>query len=287
MDKEKILDIIIFVVIAGIGVFTAYITFGILNSQAQATIQRYSVGGAIAGALISWSLLTSLYLQIRQSSTELRELRKQNEELQQKLIRGTPHPPGFVIEISEQQKIVLARPEIWERRGGVVFDFELPDKLLKTDDFVPPRFTCSFTPIPEDITASEYYEKYLERFNGPLTSSYTRESVGLGGEPNSIQSLKVIAHEWVQITLSKNPITGKEMRVPIYIDKQTFERGKNQQNATDIKKIFYAEVGHMYVVCYHKNVDTVYFLEFLDGEKDFVGSSTIFNQIVNSIRFLL
>ena len=77
MRSEKIFDLVVWLFIASVGLVAAYVCFGILNSQASGRYQQYSVGGAIAGALISWSVLTSVYLQLRGSSNELQDLRRE------------------------------------------------------------------------------------------------------------------------------------------------------------------------------------------------------------------
>ena len=87
-DREKFVDISIIVIIAAVGLFTAFLTFGILDSQASAKNPQYSVGGAIAGALISWGVLGSLYRQFRQSSDTLRQLKVTNAKLQETIERG-------------------------------------------------------------------------------------------------------------------------------------------------------------------------------------------------------
>ncbi|MFZ0751442.1 MAG: hypothetical protein WAM70_18910, partial [Pyrinomonadaceae bacterium] len=233
-QREKVVDGVIVLFIALVGLLTAYVTFGVLKSQAEGEFQGYQLGGAIAGAIVSWSMLASVYLQIRKSSGELQELRERNEELQQKLIRGTPRPPGFEIELAEQQKLVLARPKEWERRGGIIFDFVLPDERLQAKDNFPARFLCSFIPIPkrsadpkqskEIKSCTDYYEKYLMTFAGhPYIQSYTSEYISIGGDPQHTESLKIIAHQYVRIFSEKDPITSKETRNWKFIGKDAFE----------------------------------------------------------------
>ncbi|MDP8973555.1 MAG: hypothetical protein M3N45_10400 [Actinomycetota bacterium] len=115
MRKDKIIDLVAVVTIALVGLLTAYVCFGLLQSEASGEFQQYSVGGAIAGALASVSLLSTTYLQIRKSGSEIQKLRETNQELQQKIIRGAPRPPGFDTEVSERQRIVLAGPKIGSR----------------------------------------------------------------------------------------------------------------------------------------------------------------------------
>ena len=128
MRSEKFFDLMVLVFIAAAGLATAYVCFGVLSSQANGRFEQYSLGGAITGALVSWSFLTTIYLKVRKSGDELETLRKANQELQGKLIRGAPRPEGFDIEVDERQRIVLARPKDWEPKGGIIFQLELPEK---------------------------------------------------------------------------------------------------------------------------------------------------------------
>ena len=156
MKSDKVFDIVIWLLIVAAGLGAAYVCFGVLKSTAQGQFQSYSVGGAIAGALVSWGVLTSVYLQLRGSSNELRELRNRTEELQNKVIRGAPRPLGFEIEVDERQRIVLARPKEWRPKGGTIFFLEQRDAAQadeqksdkpKSGDVFPASFLCYFEPI--------------------------------------------------------------------------------------------------------------------------------------------
>lgn len=200
MDKNKLFDLIVVLFIVAAGLGTAYVTFGILQSSAEGSIQQYKVGGAIAGALISWSMLASLYLQIRKSSGEVEELRERNQELQQKLIRGAPRPSGFDTEVAEQQRIVLARPKDWVRRGGIIFDYEQPGAELIGGDIFSARFTSSFIPVTEEHKDRDrYYKAFPATIDRAFIASYTPEVVYLGGEPNGIKSLKFICRQYARV----------------------------------------------------------------------------------------
>ena len=129
--SEKVFDLAVWFLIATIGLVAAYVCFGILTSAAEGKYQAYSIGGAIAGAIVSWGVLTSVYLQLRGSSTELEDLRERNEQLQNKLIRGAPRPQGFETEVDERQRIVLARPKLWRPKGGTIFELELPNDAMR------------------------------------------------------------------------------------------------------------------------------------------------------------
>jgi len=223
MKNEKIFDLIAWAFIFCAGLFAAYVTFGILQSQASGKFEGYSVGGSIAGALISWSLLTTLYLQIRGSSNELRDLRNRAEELQHKLIRGAPRPLGFEIEVDERQRIVLARPKEWQPKGGTIFDLELSDYKLKAGDSFAAAFRCYFIPIEDKRTPQRdiFYQNESELFNDPdYVHSYSQEMIQLGGEIAGVECLKIIARQFVRITEKRPKDTDRTDRSWYIIAKQ-------------------------------------------------------------------
>lgn len=188
---EKTFDLIAVVVIAAVGLFIAYVTFGILDSQADAKIKSYSVSGAIAGALISISLLASVYMQLRKSSIEVHELRSRNKQLESKVIRGAPKPKDFEIEVAEPQHLVLARPRTWEPKGGVIFNFEKPESDMKEGDIFPAQFTVSFTPTDDPPNRSKYAQIIDNfRIDREYTRSFTSEMIYLGDEPIQWKALK-------------------------------------------------------------------------------------------------
>ena len=132
--SERTFDVVVWTLIAVFGLVTAYVTFGILSSQASTEVQGYSVEGALAGFVVSAGVLTSIYLQVRKSSNEVEALHRRILELQNKLLRGAPRPLAFETEVSERQRIVLARPEKWRPSGGIIFDYQLPLEALKEED---------------------------------------------------------------------------------------------------------------------------------------------------------
>jgi len=180
--------------------------------------------------VVSWAILTSVFLQLRGSSTELRELRRRAEELQSKVIRGAPRPPGFDTEVDERQRIVLARPKDWQPRGGTIFELEEKvdlEEKADLEDIFPASFKCYFLPIKDGPKANEggakapeeglkarrekYYEQELNVLNQSpqfvFSSSY--EIMRMGAEASEIECLKVIAHQCAQITIGPSPNTGR------------------------------------------------------------------------------
>lgn len=223
-------DIVVLILIFFAGLLSAWVCFGVLSSTASGEFQSYSVGGAIAGAVVSWAILTSVFLQLRGSSTELRELRQHAEELQRKVIRGAPRPPGFDTELDERQRIVLARPKEWQPKYGTIFQFEEKvDLEVKKDDadVFPATFQCTFYPIEEDTEGSEegakqakesektrrekFYEGELGRLKeqSQFILSSTYEMVRLGAEASEIECLKVIAQQCARIRIGPMRETGR------------------------------------------------------------------------------
>lgn len=233
MYTGRIFDLLAALVIGAAGLATAYVCFGFLSSQAEGEFYGYSVGGAIAGFLVSAGLLTSIYLQFRKSSDELQNLRVQNQELQAKLIRGAPRPTGFETEVAERQRLVLARPGEWELRGGVIFDFVLPQEMLQDKSNLPARFVCSHYPVLEEYQSpQEFYQNYQETIPvGEYVESHSCEFIFLGGETEYIESLKIIAREYARIELQPlNPLTGKETPAEWFqITKEEYEYLKSSQ----------------------------------------------------------
>ena len=115
-------------------------------------------------------------------SEEIKGLRKHNEELQKKLLKGAPRPRGFEIEVSERERVVLAIPDKWEPRGGILFDFTMPEELLEENDKFPARFNVTFIPITEDtLPMDDFYETYrLNTYEFADVYAHTCEQIFIG-----------------------------------------------------------------------------------------------------------
>lgn len=312
MDLKKLLenDTVVIVIFALIGLLVAWVTFGVLKSEAQGQFQGYQVGGAAAGFAVSFMLLTSFYLKVRRASNEPRELQERIEVLQQKLLRGSPRPIGFEVEISDQQKIVLARPEKWHRRGGMMFDFEVSE-MAPGDDY-PARFTCLFVPITDrykELEMDNFYKTFKENIKNNERNYYpSSEFIFIGGESQRTKCIKVIAGQYMRLEFYKNSYGGKDRMEAFPVTEDEFRKNanpsvpanakpavdQNQSMTTEEcrvsgrvpKRVAYTKVSHMFVACYKQDLKNVYFFEFMDDEEHFVESSEIFNQVLNSTRFL-
>ena len=310
---EKFLDntTVVVVIFSIVGLLVAWVTFGILNSQAQGQFQGYQVGGAAAGFCVTFLLLTSFYLKVRKASNEPRELRERIEELQHKLLRGSPRPPGFEVEISEQQKIVLARPGGWQKRGGVMFDFQLVH--TEKGDNYPARFIGSYVPITDayrELGMNEFYRIFVENIRRNKLNSYLRcEYVFIGGESPGVKSIKVIASQYMRLEFYQNPFGGKPKLEAFQIPEDEYKSNKQSSSNSSVAQtpadndngstgrqvpldghvpleIAFAEISHLFVACYHEDLQTVFFFEFMDDERNYFESSQIFNRVLNSTRFL-
>lgn len=220
-----------------IGLLTAIVCFGFLRSQANVDF-RGSFSGAIAGFLASTFLLGRLLRQLKASSTdlekfytlnsqELRELREKNQELQQKLIRGAPHPEKFEVEVDERQKLVVARPTDWEPGGGVLFQFQYPPEQLNEDDLFPARVDVSFNPITNRTSdRDKYYETIRANFEsgiGQGSGPYRAEFIHIGGQPGGLKSLRVLAQAYARISVRPDPVTGTRKLQESYVTKDEFD----------------------------------------------------------------
>ena len=185
--------------------------------------------------MVSFTLFISVYLQFRKSGDK--DLYERIEELQQKLIRGAPHPSGFETEVAERERIVLSRPHEWKHGAGIVFYFQLP--LDEGQDLyeLTPEFRCTCTPISEDlgpirlrgrnvlksrnnkVIAQDpwtlFYKSYLEtpekRKRQPVYESYSCEYVHLAQDSLPAPSLKIVTHEYAAITARRpDPLTGSK-----------------------------------------------------------------------------
>lgn len=266
IDKDQLWTLLPIVVVAAVALLVAYLCFGILSSQANTKVQSYSLGGAIAGFIVSFTVLFSSYSHIRKStnaiekiqqqhsaemekiqqrhSTDMEKfqqtykkdtetLRKQNEELQQKIIRGAPHPLGYDTEVDERQKIVLARPSNWLPKGGVVFNFQLSDDELEENDQFPA--TCVITGVPAGrMSQSDFYNDVIREVQiSPDVESHTAEYIYVGGEPKAIKCLKIIANRFVEVRVTRDRIKKKTDRAWNFMSHDAFK--------TEIDKILAEE----------------------------------------------
>ena len=231
--RNKAFDATVIVVLALLALTVAYVCFEVLNSQADGESYGFVLQGAIAAWVVSFTLFTSVYLQFRKSDDK--DLYERIEELQQKLIRGAPHPSGFETEVAERERIVLARPHEWKHGAGIVFYFQLPPEEGHDQYELTPEFRCTYAPISEDLgptrlrfrnvlrsrnnktvaqdPRTRFYKSYMEtlekRKRQSVYESYSCEYVHVGEDARPVPSLKVVTHEYAAITARRpDPLTG-------------------------------------------------------------------------------
>lgn len=256
--RNKAFDAAVIVVLALVALAVAYVCFEVLDSQADGESQGFVLQGAIAAWVVSFTLFTSVYLQFRKSDDK--DLYERIEELQQKLIRGAPHPSGFETEVAERERIVLARPHEWKHGAGIVFYFQLPPEDGHDHYELTPEFRCTYAPISEDLgptklrfrnvlkgrnnkavakdPRTQFYKSYLEtlakRKQQSVYESYSCEYVHVGEDVRPVPSLKVVTHEYAAITARKpDPLTGSK-RTPKWtkVTREQYESLPKTRNET-------------------------------------------------------
>jgi hypothetical protein len=309
VDRTWLQDMIALVVIAAVGLLTAFVTFGVLKSQGTATGTDYSLQGSIVGALVAVGAFTSTYLQIRKSSGTLEELRRVNKELHRKLLKGAPCPPGFEQEVSENQDIVFARPGNWTTAEGDVFKFEAP---TAEGDVFPARCTLHIVPAKGGIlSGSALYTNIKEKMrkeaeiwgNPPPQFEMVPVGGGDGPDDKGTESLKAVTSDYYQLQLTIDWFRNTPWRDVHQISKAEHEalqkrtesgkpvgaRGKRDPMA-DLEAKGWKQIPLILrtvrVFCYHPGLNKIFFFQFMDQPSDSEESSAGFNNLLGTVRFL-
>ncbi len=261
-----------------VSAFVAYVMFNILESSAEANLQNWKFGGAFAG--FAFTLLTSgsLALQFYKQMTfdEIKSLRNQIIELSSKLIRGAPCPENYVPEVYEKYKLVFARPDEWLHRKGVLYEYE----ETKEDYAYPTYFSVLYyskenlSENIEEIKLEDFKTKEidLEKLYDNITGWI------ISGLDNKINSIKQDCFE--EETESNLNAFNEKVRVdnlPSRKINHNFEvKGKSRA----------ISVQGFWTITYVPNVEAVFIFQFNAESKNFMAMSEVFNNVVNSIRFL-
>lgn len=266
-NKRMTFALISGVIVISVSIFIAYISFNILDSSAEASLQNWKFGGAFASFVFTSSLLTSIIFQFyKQMTTDrIETYRQQIQELQTKLIKGASCPPGYKIDLDEMHKLVFARPGEWLPLNGILYQYysKTPTDGFSTNFNIVYNskediaFYYKYKNIgtfePASVEVEKLYENYVTdgietvRQNfGVENSTFSQEYIFVDG----IKSLK-------------------------YIHLYTFQ--------PEEKKIQMCQSG---IVTYIPRLQAVFIFTFSDLEKNYTESSEIFNTVISSIRFL-
>jgi len=238
----NLLTIISILVICGA---VAFALFYFIDSQASIDSSVGSFGGAVAGFLATAYLGFRQLNQMRSADGEQRraiealsttrldvqrtherererlqrlldESKEREAELRHKVLRGAPAPESFEIEVDERQRIVLARPEDWAPKGGVIFNYQQGPRAAKAaaspdsdEDMLPASLIVYAYPFPREpvdgavastaVTDEEVEAFYAARQHGGGTYSLAAR-IRIGGEGQAgIPSLRVTGLDWVEI----------------------------------------------------------------------------------------
>jgi|WetSurMetagenome_2_1015567.scaffolds.fasta_scaffold81706_2 hypothetical protein len=259
-----------------ISLFVAYVCFNILDSSAQANLKEWKLGGAFAAFIFTASMLTSMVLQFNRIMTkdQVEELRNQLldekeesnrliTELQSKLIRGAPTPKGFTIDVDERHNLVFARPISWIAKNGILYNYIEPDKES--------RFKANFNVIYQTI--DEIAELYKALGWGNFDATIPNiEDLYSNVANATIEFMKSI------LTTSSTPTISDEY---IFIDGlKSLKRNCIYEDTHGNKFQF---IG---TYIYVPKLNALYEFTFTDSNEEFLKSSEIFTNVVQSIRFL-
>lgn len=257
------------VVIILISLGIAYVSFNILESSAEASLNEWKLSGAFSGFVFTASLLTSIVFQFykQMTSDSIDSYKAIINELQTKLIKGAPCPEDFTIDIDERHKLVFARPNSWSPKGGILYQYVEPQK---ENDLIPANFNVTYItfsvlqammskPInPGNIQLEELYESTKDTAISMLLHVPGYEEVSITQEYMNIDGLKSLK----LVHTYKLPVILKE----------------NAEEKID--------VCQMVLLTYVPKRQAIYQCTFSDNAAEYLSSSEIFNHIAVSIRFL-
>jgi hypothetical protein len=234
-----------------------------LESSAEANVQGYRLGGAIAAFAFTGAFLSSVFFNFYRllAADQLEEYAKQIQELQAKLIKGAPCPPGYTVDVDEKHKLVFARPRHWEPREGILY-YYLEEQ--KPSDDVTANFNVVYVNEkqlaallggrfdPSTVNVDDIYEKEMMKLEALTQGTMSKEYVTIDG----IKSAKYI---------------------------NTFRATVPTEESPEGKELLFRTAG---ILTYVPRLKALYVFTCTDNEKDYLTSSEIFNNVISSIRFL-
>lgn len=270
-DRNRmIFSLISGIIVIGVSIFIAYISFDILESSAEASLQNWKFGGAFAAFVFTASLLTSIIFQFYKQMTgdRIAIYSQQIQELQTKLIKGAPCPPEYTIDIDEKHKLVFARPNEWLPREGILYQYvnKNPSDVLEAN------FNVVYQG-KEDL--SELYEK-------SNIGKFDAANVDVNKLYDFVLTLVVTGIKSFTLNYENGALSNEYVFVDgnkslKYIHTYTAQL-PNSENKTRM-----CQSG---ILTYIPRLKAFYQFTFTDNEEDYLKSSEIFNIVVSSIRFL-
>jgi len=241
-------------IIVVLSLLVAWVTFGLLQSSAQADVRGYKLSGAIAAFAFTAGLLISSFFNVYRLLTadQLKEYAKRIEELQAKLIRGAPCPPGYAIDLDEKHKLVFARPGSWQPQEGILYQYV---EQAKPNDPIKANFNVVYRDVTVELgdkfdpaqafDVDELYESALDTVAAKIPGAMTKEYITVDG----FKSVKYI----------------------------------NTYPLPQDKSVNLRQSG---VMTFIPRMKALYVFTCTDDEKDYLASSAVFNTVIASIRFL-
>lgn len=244
------------IITASVGV--AYICFNILESSAEANLQKWKLGGAIAGLAFTATLTTSITLQFFKQMTvdQISKYRDQIQDLQSKLIRGAPCPKECMPEVNENYKLIFTRPQKWVPENGIIYQFaekkgssrfrvvyECKHDLLK---FYEDQKLGKFD--PDNVDVDRLYDEYAALFGRDIPEDAKEDSLKGHALVDSLESLR-----WDYITT----------------------RGKEKMRFRNSE-----------IFTYVPHLKALFVFRFDVKEEDYRKSSEELTNVIRSIRFL-
>jgi hypothetical protein len=212
----------------------AVVCFGVLSSQSTVAFREYSAQGAIAGFVVSASLLYRMFSGLTASTRDVIELQRENQRLVRELLKSVPKPPDYEIEVDDRHRIVLVRPTGWEASGGAIFEYSEPIPRDRTKlsaeaqadvDIVPARVVVSYEPVSGDDDTQQVYERISASLSSdnPAIEDPRIETIEMGGEQGPVSALRITAKAFIQATLAADPVTGELSYSWRYVPRTEFE----------------------------------------------------------------
>ncbi len=252
-----------------LSLLTAVILFRFMESSAEATIQDWKFGGAFAGFLATFFVVTGAMPNMFKLFTEdeIRKYTDRIQELELKVLKGAPCPPGFVGELDEWHRISFVRPAEWtDWKPNPIYVFNQPVSegafqtnlnvcLYGADDIRGWYRQLDWGEFdPERVELNELYDKCYE-----LSKTSLETGLDVKVESGSL----------------KEYITVNEIKSLRFL--HSFE-----VEGSMVRKTMVRQCGLFVWMSDRKSLLEV---TFSDAADSFTSSSEAFNKIVSSVRF--